>query len=65
MKVLEFVGGHSAAPGTYRETRSGHVVHLHTYGVLPGQCNSETYVRIPDDSESRPIHLPMVKNEQG
>lgn len=64
MKLLELVGGRSAEPGTYREVHSGHVVHVYHDGVLPGQCNSEVYVRVPEREDAN-VHLPSVKNEQG
>ena len=63
MKVLEFAGGRTAEPGTYREVHSGNVIHVHHMGVLPGQCNSETYVRNPDTNQH--VNFPSVKNEQG
>ncbi len=65
MKVLSFAGGRSAETGCYREVHSGHVVHVSGQGVLPGQCNSETYVRVPDTDCNGSVHLPAVKNEQG
>ncbi len=63
MNAMRFAGGRTAEAGTYREVHSGHVVHLPHPGVLPGQCNSETYVRVPQSDEH--VHFPSVKNEQG
>lgn len=48
MNAMELRGGSRVEPGAYREVRSGHVVYLSTEGYLPGQCNSEHYVKVPD-----------------
>ena len=48
MNALVLRGGSRAEAGAYREVRSGHVVYLGTEGYLPGQINSETYVKVPD-----------------
>ena len=48
MNALVLRGGSRVEPGAYREVRSGHVVYLGSEGYLPGQINSESYVKIPD-----------------
>lgn len=42
-------GGSRVEAGAYREVRTGHVVYLGTEGYLPGQINSERYVKVPDE----------------
>ncbi len=45
-----YVSGHSrVGPGTYREVHTGHLVYLGTEGYLPGQINSDQYVKVPDE----------------
>ena len=48
MNALTLKGSSRVGPGTYRETRSGHLVYMGTEGYLPGQVNSEQYVKVPD-----------------
>ena len=48
MNALVLRGGSRVGPGAYREARSGHVIYLGTEGYLPGQINSERYVKVPD-----------------
>ena len=47
MNALLLRGGSRAEPGAYREVRTGHVIYLGTEGYLPGQVNSEYYVKVP------------------
>ena len=47
MNALVLRGGSRVEPGAYREVRSGHVIYLGTEGYLPGQINSESYVKVP------------------
>ena len=49
MNAMLLRGGSRAEPGAYREVRSGHVIYLGTEGYLPGQVNSEYYVKVPDE----------------
>jgi hypothetical protein len=48
MTALQLNGGSRVGPGTYREVHSGHLVYLGTEGYLPGQVNSDHYVKVPD-----------------
>jgi hypothetical protein len=48
MTALRFSGSSRVGPGTYRELHSGHLVYLGTEGYLPGQVNSDQYVKVPD-----------------
>ena len=41
-------GGSRAEAGAYREVRSGHMVYMGTEGYLPGQSNSEQYIKVPE-----------------
>ena len=49
MNALMLRGGSRVEPGAYREVRSGHLIYLGTEGYLPGQVNSEYYVKVPDE----------------
>lgn len=69
MQPLRLAGGHRAPAGTYEEVHSGHRVHLHHIGVLPGSANSDRYVMIGEPpqfcrEEQEGAHLPSIKNEQ-
>ena len=49
MNAMLLRGSSRVEPGAYREVRSGHVIYLGTEGYLPGQVNSEYYVKVPDE----------------
>ncbi|GAC1436786.1 MAG: hypothetical protein NVSMB65_10870 [Chloroflexota bacterium] len=49
MTALQLTGSCRVGAGTYREVHSGHLIYLGTEGYLPGQVNSEHYVKVPDE----------------
>ena len=49
MTALRLSGNSRVGPGAYREVHSGHLVYLGTEGYLPGQLNTDQYVKVPDE----------------
>jgi len=64
MKILTFAGGRPAPAGLYREVRSGQVIRVGHGGVLPGQPNSDLYVRLPGVLPNGRVHRPALRSEQ-
>jgi hypothetical protein len=48
MNAVLLRGSSRVEPGAYREVRTGHIVYMASEGYLPGQINSEHYVKVPD-----------------
>ncbi|HVA92905.1 MAG TPA: hypothetical protein VNL71_24060 [Chloroflexota bacterium] len=59
MHPISLRGGTVVQAGVYREMHSGRLVYLGTSSTLPGQSNSETYVKVPSAAlfNHQPSHL--------